>query len=380
MADTQNQENSRRRTIRWIAGVLAVALLLLLLRNCRGGAPEEARAPVESPVGGVAAQHAAEGMQPGIGRTVGNLAADGPASLPSVSAGPEVARVAALLRNASAQLPGQPPRALECGDPVYAGERVVTEARSRLGLLSDLVYVQLNSDTAFELGLTARGGLDVTLETGSVRVIDSRTSGPPGRLAVADAEAAILGADAEAYSFAETGRDAMICARKGTLEITRGGARRLAAPDGCVAVPTVGALLATAAPKTRIPLPQSAEEECRAATVLNAAALRFMPVDVALGPTEDWNFVPPSPDRPDRVPCGVPGSGCDALASTSQGGGQAGGTKPDKPKTLPGPLRSPIPPRGLGSGKGTSPMGNGPGPSFKGGPKLPGVPGLSKKL
>ena len=70
-----------------------------------------------------------------------------------------------LLGQATAGRSGAAPRALACGDPVYQGERVSTGPESRVGLLRDDVYAQLDTASTVAVDLTpeealTRAGVD----------------------------------------------------------------------------------------------------------------------------------------------------------------------------------------------------------------------------
>jgi hypothetical protein len=85
-----------------------------------------------------------------------------------------VGEVTALAGHASAVREGGTPRPLACGDPVYAGESVVTEKGSGAGLLlgNDLL-AQVGEGSTLNLDRTAAGTPDATLRA-AARVIDAR--------------------------------------------------------------------------------------------------------------------------------------------------------------------------------------------------------------
>jgi hypothetical protein len=333
---------SRRRRIAAIATALTAAIILLLLR-C--GPTEElpaglAGVPVPSELAGVAAPPPQRG-DPGQAGDVGDVGdvgiggiappgsggtAAGTPAVGSAAAGEriEIGRVAAVRGAAAAAPPGAKLRPLACGDPVFAGEHAHTASESRLGVLSGDVYIQLGADTELALALDDADALDLRLEKGQARIVDARTSGPPGRLSVMGAEAALLGNDAEARLHAEGGLPyGMLCARGTTLSVESSGARMDALPGECVVVRGSSPLLAAQAPEP-VSFPQSAEEECRQAEVIGALADRFTPFDVAAAGRDD-PFLPPKPPSPHVPgPCEDPGAPCTAQLN-SGGGGPGGG-------------------------------------------------------
>ena len=214
-----------------------------------------------------------------------------------------MARVETLLGSASAGSPSASSRGLACGDAVYEGDLVSTEPDSRVGLMRDETYAQLGSASVVRMGLTPERALDVRLESGAVRVVDARESGPPFRLAVSNAEVALIGGDADAYA-AVDGAPAVLCTR---------GAQ-------CVAAVAGEAPRVAAAPATRLALPQSADEECYADVGVETALL--YPPAVGTGP-DYWLF----PDQrllgPEPDPCDNPGSGCNARGRGGSGPGDA---------------------------------------------------------
>ena len=91
-------------------------------------------------------------------------------------------RVSSLAGDATAQRPGEEPRALACGDPVYADDTLRTGADSRVGVLLDDVMGHLAADTRVVLGRTAQAMPSIRLEVGKVRMIDPRDAGAPAQL------------------------------------------------------------------------------------------------------------------------------------------------------------------------------------------------------
>ncbi len=385
----QVRDSNRGKATGWALTALAALVIIAIIPWTCGE-----REPITSdPAGGLPHVSSAGGADGAAGLVPLGMKGlgDGPASLRSAlgrgtGAGDQVATVATLAGEASAERVGREPRPLACGDPVYAGERVLTAEDSRLGLISDEAFVQLDADTALLVGLTPEGVLDMTLEAGRVRVIDLRETGPSLRLAVGQAETAVIGNDVDAFfgdsaTFAANGSAGVFCPRDRALEVVSGARRITAGPGACVGVPAEESLLTTVASTQSLPL-AGPEEECPVGGVLGALASRFLPIDAAIGAGPDGFGTPPFPDGPERDSCGDPGSpACGLLALVSPGGSGPRGPRGVGPPSgkrgnpLPGPLRSLIPPRGVGPGgfalnkdPSLPPHGNGPG--RRTGPKM----------
>jgi carboxymethylenebutenolidase len=228
-----------------------------------------------------------------------------------------VAQVASVHGNVTAQRPGEPARRLACGDRVFAGERVVTAAGSRVGLLSGDVYAQLDADSALLAGRTSEGTPDLELEAGKLRIIDRADAGAASRVGAVGAQARVRGNDAEAYVLREKiGAYAMFCEWDEPLEVSRGSERATAKPGRCVIAKAREPLYEAPAHEERLAL--AAPEEGQAGPVIGAAPDHFTPTDVAAGPPQF--FTPPLPGppvMPPRSPCDDPGSGCMAVVTTT---------------------------------------------------------------
>ena len=77
-------------------------------------------------------------------------------------------------------------RALEVGDPIYAGESVRTGAGASAGLWHDEALAQLAEKSRARVDLNPEGEPRVTLEEGAVRVVDPRKEGEPIEIVVLD--------------------------------------------------------------------------------------------------------------------------------------------------------------------------------------------------
>ena len=152
------------------------------------------------------------------------------------AAGDVLGQVSSVSGQATAQRPGEEPRALACGDDVYADDTLRTGASSRLGVMLDDVAAHLAPDTRVTLGRTAQAMPAARLEAGQIRMLDPRDSGAPAQLAALDASAEVLGNDAEGYIFTEkVGPYAMLCEWDAPLAVSRTPGEKLAADPGeCV--------------------------------------------------------------------------------------------------------------------------------------------------
>lgn len=229
--------------------------------------------------------------------------------------------VSSVSGEATAQLGSEEPRALHCGDPVYAGDLLRTAKSSSVGVLSGDVMTELAADSQLRLDRT--GSLPAaTLERGKVRMLDPRESGAPARLAARDARAEVMGNDAEAYVFEEkVGPYAMLCEWDSGLPVSRGPEeRKLAKPGECVIAKPAEPLYTARAHEARIPV--VADDVCAIdpgllASLAGAPPSHLSPADVAapppvagVGTAGLGALAPQNPQPPARTPCDTPGAGC----------------------------------------------------------------------
>jgi len=238
-----------------------------------------------------------------------------------------VGHVATLRGDVVAERPGEPSRTLHCRDTVYQGERLVTAAGSRVGVLLGDVLARLGEGSVLRVGRTAEEVADISLEQGAVRVIDPRESGATARLAVLDARAKLLGNDAEAYVFAEkTGRYAMLCEWDAPLEVGRADESALAQPGKCVIAKRSEPLYLADAHEERLGPP--AQDACALGPVIGMLDVHLSPADVAVGPLlGPWSGKASGLEFPSRSPCDEPGAGTcfGVLDPPPAGGGIPGG-------------------------------------------------------
>ncbi len=225
------------------------------------------------------------------GALIGSLAIAGAAL-----AADELGRVSAVAGEATAQQPGAEPRALACGDPVFAGDTLRTSSDSHVGVQQGDVATHLDANTQVVIGRTAQDTPSARLLAGKVRMIDPRDEGAPAQLAALDADARVSGNDAEAYLFSEkVGPYAMLCEWDEPLAVSRGPESKTADPGECVIAKPKEPLYTANAHDARIP---ALAQECAPGpglASLNDPVHHLSPADVAApGPMPD-TFQPPQP-------------------------------------------------------------------------------------
>ena len=221
-----------------------------------------------------------------------------------------VGRVTALSGHVVAEREGEVPRTLQCRDPIYRGDRIVTSENAAVGVLTDDVYARLGPRSKLHVDRTAAATSDLTLEEGAVRVVDPRGVGSEARLAALDAAARVLGNDAEAYLFSEkTGRYAMLCEWDAPLPVERRDERVVADPGKCVIAKAKEPLYVADAHDERLAAP--ADDACPLGPLAGAPDLT--PASVSAGGLGPWSGPGTAQTSTGRSPCDVPGSGCGGL-------------------------------------------------------------------
>lgn len=191
-------------------------------------------------------------------------------------------RVSSVAGEATAQRPGEAPRDLSCGDPVYADDTLRTGPDSRVGVMLDDVMTHLDAETRVSLGRTDQAMPAARLESGKVRMIDPRDDGAPAHLAALDATARVAGNDAEAYLFSEkVGPYAMLCEWDAPLPVGRGDESKTAAPGECVIAKPSEPLYTANAHDERIPAVAEVCELGPQLAQLSSPLHHLTPADVA---------------------------------------------------------------------------------------------------
>lgn len=241
----------------------------------------------------------------------------------------ELGRVSAVSGDATAQAPGAEPRKLACGDPVFPGDTLRTGSDSHVGVQLDDVATHLDPNSQVVLGRTDVNTPSARLLAGKVRMIDPRDEGEPAKLAVLDAEGAVIGNDAEAYLFSEkVGPYAMLCEWSDPLPVTRGTERKVAEPGDCVIAKPKEPLYTANAHDQRIP---ALAQECAPGpelAAIDSPLNHLTPRDVAAaGPigNDMAGFGPVTAHgTPDYV-CDNAGECTPLIPIVVDGGGNAGG-------------------------------------------------------
>jgi hypothetical protein len=194
----------------------------------------------------------------------------------------ELGRVSAVTGEATAQQPGAEPRALACGDPVFSGDTLRTGANSHVGVQLDDIATHVDANSQVVLGRTAQSMPSARLVAGKVRMIDPRDAGNPAQLSALDADARVMGNDAEGYIFSEkVGPYAMLCEWDEPLPVTRGKEQKTAEPGKCVIAKPKEPLYTANGHDSRIP---ALAQECAPGpdlASLNGPAHHLTPSDVA---------------------------------------------------------------------------------------------------
>jgi hypothetical protein len=242
-----------------------------------------------------------------------------------------------------AQAPGEERRILECRDPIFAGDRVLTLDGSAVGIDSSTYYARLGENTVVEFGALANGSPRVDLVDGHVRLIDSAgNNAESAELLTPGLRVSRTGPDQDALVFREkAGVVSMVCAYSEPVNVARrtdGAQLLVAAPSGCVVGKPREPLYAANAshPQLAVLMRDACEE-----LALVPVSARFSPDDVALGP--NLTVAGAGSGAPPPVPPpfgGGPGLPC------SGGCAGSGGPTPTSitPTGTPGPSNFPFVP------------------------------------
>lgn len=251
------------------------------------------------------------------------------AGLTAASAGAQgrvVGEVASVAGMALAQAPGEEVRSLACGDPIYAGDLIVTGEDSSLGILSGDFWTGLGADTEMTFETTQAGAPRLDLAEGQIRVIDASAASPtPARVSAPGLVAPNAGRDTEALAFTEkVGTVAMICGWDDPLQVSAagpaGGALGIQ-PGECAVAKPKEALYS--APASHAALPVSADAAC-AAEPYQVAGPHFVPQQVAAvaAPPPAYSAAVSPFQGPSYAPCQL--AACAGLAPQ----GAAGARRP----------------------------------------------------
>lgn len=258
-------------------------------------------------------------------------------TLPARAEAP-VAEVSALVGAASAQRADGSVRPLACGDPIYAGDRVVTPEGGGVGMLAGDAYAHVAAASAVQVDRTDAGTANFELQSGRLRVVDAREAGAPLGLAVLEARTRLAGNDTEAYVLAEkVDRYAMLCEYDEPLKVARKQEQVDAGPGECVIAKSREPLYTARAHDDRIPL--AGLDACELPRVaLGPVAARFATADVAGPPPLPVAFFPGPVDvlGSPLDACEDPGTGCGVAAAPTPPPSLGLGTQPFQPILPPG--------------------------------------------
>jgi hypothetical protein len=244
-----------------------------------------------------------------------------------------------------AQAPGEERRILECRDPVYPGDRVLTLDDSAVGIDSGTHYARLGENTTVEFGALASGAPRLDLVDGHVRLLDSAGGdADSAELLTPGLRVARTGPDQDALVFREkAGGVSMVCAYDEPVDVARrsdDGERLTAAPGGCVIGKPREPLYAAEASHPQLAvLMRDACEELANVPVSD----RFSPDDVAMGSTLAGTGAAglAAPPEPNLV-AGGPGQPCSGGCGPNLTSVPAPPTPP--PPTTPGATSFPFVP------------------------------------
>jgi hypothetical protein len=205
------------------------------------------------------------------------------------------AKVIAVSGTATAERPGEAPRVLHCGDPVYAGERVKTAAEAKVDLLGGASFAALDGAGVVDLSRTGSGTPAYDLLQGHLRVVDDDGS-KPAQIATPGLVAERSGRDTEALVVPEKAWTvSLICPYDAPLASHRRDRATETIEPGpgqcAVAKPREPLYLAPASH----PRIQLASDQCPAPLPLakNVTDRFGSPADVAAGPPGATSFAPP---------------------------------------------------------------------------------------
>ena len=224
-------------------------------------------------------------------------------------------------------------RLLQCGDAIHTGDRVALAGDARLGVLAADVYSQVEPSSTVAFARAAAGGPAVALESGRVRVVDTRAvaGAPHHELRTPDAVAVGLAGDSEAYVLEEKGGAySMVCEWAEPLQVSRSDEQVTADAERCAIAREREPLYLSDAHPERIALAERGV--CDPGPLLGAAAPRFDTTDVAAGPPPPSGLLAPAPpafalDPCDTTSClSVDTSGLGIVESPAMGGSLPGAT------------------------------------------------------
>ncbi|MBW2394097.1 MAG: hypothetical protein JRG95_07485 [Deltaproteobacteria bacterium] len=146
--------------------------------------------------------------------------------------GDVVGHVVAKSGSVHAQSPGEEPRALSCNDVIHACETILTSPGSRVGVLTNGVYAQIDMGSRLQIGADGEGNA-LILHAGGLRVIDARGDDAVAmQVTTPHLAAQTLRSDTE--FFVSDAGSTRICNHNESVQITgHGGAEPVGMTTGC---------------------------------------------------------------------------------------------------------------------------------------------------
>ena len=221
-----------------------------------------------------------------------------------LDAGTAAGTVTSVSGAAFARAPGEDPRSLACDDVVRACDRVFTSDGAHLAMLVNDVFVQLGSASGLTLQSTAA---TFQLDSGAVRVIDTRSAGDAAHFQLSTPQLASRGlrSDTEVRVGIVGGNARTeLCSFGDPVTVSTSAGAQTVGAGSCIEV--VGSTLGQLADGSPT-LGLEAAMECRREHF--DLADRFLPTDVGAPPLDPYPFLPPAGPF-GRKSCDDPGSGC----------------------------------------------------------------------
>lgn len=208
-----------------------------------------------------------------------------------------VGRAVSVRGTVHALAEGQPPRVLSCRDPIFDGDKIVTQKDAAIGIDSGTYYARLDEKSELRMSALASGAPKLGLELGHVRLLDSAGSAnASAELTTPGLRVARTGPDQDALVFGEKATAvSMVCAYEIGIDVARAGKddEHLAAEPGrCVVGKPREPLYAQEA--THPTLAVLMQDQCEDPGL--PVAGRFTPTSVAMGPPGSGSTVAPPPD------------------------------------------------------------------------------------
>ena len=192
-----------------------------------------------------------------------------------------------------------PQSAVACGEDLCVGDLVTTGPGGSAGILHHGTLTQIAPNSRVKLGLTPKGGPDVVVQEGTVRMIDAGPDGAAGRVTAMGAKAEVRRNDVEAQV---SGGTAEICSHGTAVNVNGTNV----VPGSCVASGSDPVRLATN--PVSDPALQVLGGSCDLGPVI-APIAHVVPTPAVAAPLSLFGAapLPNPPGGPLRNTCEVPG-------------------------------------------------------------------------